>query len=223
VVFILLILSLLAFLLFTNKSHREVRHPSLKLVFIWFALPYFLTFFISFWMPMFMDKYIIYTSIAFYLLIAIALDRFVKQNRAAYLITALCVLMMVFTLELKTHKEREIKSMIDEIALHKDSNTAIVICPEWKFLGFVYYYNPSFFKQYKETRSLLESESIFAANVITDSFENKLKDYEQLIYVDEWSSLVDPNNRNIQAFKKEFSKMDIDDSHHGFNVYYFSR
>ena len=57
--------------------------------------------------------------------------------------------------------DRKIKEIVNTISQLKNNNTIVYICPAWIDLEFVYHYNLSYFKEYKQIRRKLNNEYIF--------------------------------------------------------------
>ena len=61
-------------------------------VIIWFVFPFFFMFIISFWIPMFFDRYLIFVSIGYYFLLAVCADNLIRRPGYRIIIPVLLVL-----------------------------------------------------------------------------------------------------------------------------------
>ena len=64
-----------------EKAAQLNSNENLKVVFLWFSIPYLAMFFLSFKYPMFIDRYILYTSVPFFIIISALLYDLYSQDR----------------------------------------------------------------------------------------------------------------------------------------------
>jgi mannosyltransferase len=196
-----------------------------KITFIWFVVPYLFMFLISFKYPMFIDRYILYTSIPFYLCIAIALSFFQINSKYAILAASVFLASMLITIQLNPDNNRRLKEVADLVRSLKTNNTLVLLAPDYAYMGFAYHYNLDYFMKAPETIHLLQSENIFpvfdsnAANSLLDSSTFQSKD---CIYIQAGTEFVDPENAIFNSLSSRYKHNKMTHVFEIYNIYYFS-
>lgn len=145
VVACLLVLLLGSVFYFVRTKTQPVKVTT-KIVITWFLIPFLLMFVLSFWIPMFIDRYLIFLTIPFYLLIAIAGNSLVKNPKMVALIQGVVVLLFLVTSKPNLDNQRPVKEVMNKIAELKTANTAVYFCPQHFIYNYAYYYNLSLFE-----------------------------------------------------------------------------
>jgi type III secretory pathway component EscV len=112
---------------------KDFKHISIasKLVVAWFIFPFFTMFIVSFWIPMFIGRYLIFLSLGYYLLLALSSIYLVKSKRYQFVIPGILLILFVFTVKLNIGNKRHVKEIIAKIEELKDSNTVVLVCPQF--------------------------------------------------------------------------------------------
>lgn len=197
VIFLLLLLTGAGLYLIKKKA-KEVSVQT-KVILIWFIVPYLLMFVVSFVVPMFLYRYLIYISFAYYFLIAVALSYLIRNQLYLAISSGLLVIMMIFTCNYKAGNDRNDKEIILKIKEINGENTSVLLCPHWHFLLFSYHYNEDMFRDYKHVNERLENEGIYPLYRISSDIEKELNESDTIIFYDAWASLVDPD-MTIKAY-----------------------
>ena len=177
---------------------------SFKIILTWFLVPYFTMFLISFKFPVFIDRYILYTSIPFYLLIASLINYLFEKENYKNIAIVFFTGSLIFTVELNPDNYRRSKEVADKIKKMKNENTIVFIAPDFADLGFAYYYNIVYFKDYTNTRRFLNKENIYPIGTKDDAehiLENRNDD---VIYLQAGSEFNDPKNLIYNYFTKKY-------------------
>ena len=110
------------------------------------------------WIPVFQDRYISFTIIGVFLLCAIALEQQPKSLKIPS--SALLIVSMALLVNYQPTNKQWVPEMVEIIKKEKTENTKVYIYPSWSLQCFSYHYNLEYFKDYKQTRSLLADENI---------------------------------------------------------------
>lgn len=219
--YITVILFIAAILLSAKRYSFEAIH----LVFIWFLVPYVAMFFLSFKTPMFIDRYLSFTSPAIYLLLAYCIAALPKKISYGF---GAAILTLAF-LQRPLHPERPIRPDIimnafKEIHTQKD---VTVWSPGYTDLPFTYYYDRAIFSnamyhlsdtlgqrmiaeegytQYKEgLRRELARNLIFVANQ-PSHFAFNLDTVKSVVFLDAYSEYIYPNNGIKEELLRRFGE-----------------
>lgn len=181
---------------FTNESRL--------LILLWFAVPYLLMFAVSFKVPMFIDRYILYTSIPFYLLIAIAFVHFLDHPVFQAVAAGLFLAVMAKTIDLNPDNDRRMKEWIATVKSMKQSGTLVLLSPHYADMGFTYHYNIEYFRDYRNMRNLLSKENIYPIGTAAAAEELLKKNTGDCIYLEAGNEFVDPENRIYKTIAAQY-------------------
>lgn len=219
VIFLLILIGgLFTFLI---RTHKEALKTQYKVVAIWFLVPYFLMFFISFYIPMFLYRYLVFLSFGYYFLIAISLETIIRKALFFYIISILLVVMMSFTCNFKVGNSRPDKIIVDKIKESKGENTSVVVCPKWHFLLFSYHYDIDMFKDYSHIFSRLEKEKVYPVYKLSDEIKEQINKSDTIIFLDAWASLTDPEMSLKSYLDNNFNLIREPDVYDGTTVSYY--
>jgi len=220
----LLLITLISFIIRRRQINDNFLYS--KVILIWFFIPYLLIFFISIYaVPMFLAKYLIFISIAYYLILAVAINYLFRWKKIFYVMSIIAILLMMVTTNPKASPhDRKIKEVVNIISQLKNNNTIVYICPPWIDLEFVYHYNLSYFREYKQTRRKLNNDNIFPINNALEINNSLISKYDHVIYLDGGSKYVDKENTIYKMLFSNFNKVDVyeDKSYMGYKIYSFS-
>jgi mannosyltransferase len=191
-----------------------------KIILIWFVIPYFLMFIISFKLPMFIDRYILYTSIPFYLLIAVMLNYLFEKKSYRNIAILLVIACLIYTVNLNPDNNRRLKEAVEKVKELKKENDIVIISPDYADLGFTYYYNISYFKDYDNIKKLLNNESIYPANKAQEVEKILSEKKADVVYLQAGNEFVDPDNL---VYKKLESRFSHREQFLVYRIYYINR
>lgn len=208
---LLAVLTIATSMLLKNR-HLLVRlkemlpNNNLKIVFLWFLIPYTLMFLLSFKLPMFIDRYILFTSVPFYIFLAALLFLISENETPRYLLYGALILSLAFTVQLNPDNKRRLKDATTEIKKIKKIGSPVLIAPEYTDLGFAYHYDLNYFKDHKNLRNLLANDDIFPVNS-AEMATNILAEYPtECIFLQADTKFSDPNDLILQAISKKYRK-----------------
>jgi mannosyltransferase len=222
VVFLLLLASA-GIKYFISADRRKGIPVTLQVVLAWFLFPYFLMFLVSWKVPMFLDRYMIFISPAYYLLVSVFLVYLFPSRKLFYIVATAAVLLMVIWFNPNEDNKRRLGEAVSKIKELKQDKTVVLICPEWLDLGFMYHYDPQIFCQYRTTRTLLASHMIFPLNHPEEIDTNLFRNASNVIYFEEWATMVDKDNMIYQDLSRRFRKQEVFRFYENYRVYNFTR
>ncbi|MBM3419285.1 MAG: hypothetical protein FJY17_10255 [Bacteroidetes bacterium] len=208
-----------------KKKYEISKSANHGLIVFWFVFIFCFMFVVSFWIPMFIDRYLMTAAIAFPLVVAIAADYIIKKHRFKFIIPIAITLLFASTVKADLSNGRDVKETVSKIKKLKTSSTIVYLCPDYFDLNFVYYYNMQYFKGYDEKKiknkihKYLNSENIFPISSYNQIDTNLIKNIDKIIYLDAAADFCYPEN-NIKnkldlnyRLKNEYKFYEI------FNVY----
>lgn len=193
----LLLAALVKLLIFAKQ--QEVHRPVVY-VCTWFILPFFGMFLLSYSVPMYLDRYLIYVTPAFYLLLAVSLSFLLPGKKAFYAGSILLVAGFLCSASLNPGKKRAVRETVDFVKSRKDPGTLVLICPPEFMTTFAYYYQRDYFQQvesgseYNRLIRLLEKDHVYFIQAMSPALLQKASHYKRIIYLDAAADFTFPNN-----------------------------
>lgn len=201
-VIVILISALLKYIINYKKEQKNIYYG---FVIFCFAFIFFFMFGISYWMPMFLDRYLMPASIAFIFTLVISMDYLIRKPKLNHIIPLIISLLFIITIKPNITNKRNVKETVEKTKEIKNENTLVIICPSTFILNFSYYYNINIFKDYNtneiysNANKALSSENIYGINNIK---EIDFKKWNSIVFLDAAANFSYPDN-NI---KKELDK-----------------
>lgn len=217
------IIAILVFALFKYVANfkNELKNIYSGFIVFWFVFIFFFMFSVSFWIPMFMDRYLMPAAIAFPLLVGICADYLIKTSKYKLVMPLVVSLLFIITVKPNISNKRNVKETVEKIKELKTSNTIVYFCPNWFELNFAYYYNIEYFKDYDDVNiknkiyQYLQSENIFPITSSNQIDTNVTKYADKIIYLDAGAELSYPNNNILKEldlnyqFKNEYKFYEV--------------
>ena len=215
--FYILTASILAFgvRVFRNKTFDISYLKEIFILLFCFLFPYLSMFVLSFSSPCFLERYLLFNSIALYLFIGVAIGKFLNpfdylQIIALSAITIFAYKNMFFNS--KTFYHREIKSAVNKCITYKDAQTIIFIHPAWNVSAFAYYYNLKYFNDIKSDEiKILEPENIYGVysfDEATQILEKSKSQFQTVIYYTDGTNFESPFNKIPLDTSRNFIRID---------------
>jgi len=189
-----------------KQTFKEITFRKALFVFLCFFVPYTFMFLLSFKAPMFIERYVIYTSVFFYIFLAalLCVPAFNRWLRVFFMLIFLTG--MALTYNPKPDNNRDIEAAIDFIKTNKSVNTLVLVSPDYFYPTFSYHYNRTFFKDYKNTLPLLNNDNVFPvltrADVIKVLLQHKP---HNLIYFNASLAYVDPDGKILELLAQHYT------------------
>jgi mannosyltransferase len=204
---------------------KEVKKIYTGFIIFWFGFIFIFMFGISYWIPMFMDRYLMPASIAFPLLVGIGADYSIQKSKYKFIIPIAVILLYVVTVRPNNSNKREVKEMILKIKELKTSNTIVYFCPDWFKMNFVYYYNVNYFKAHDDDsmgnriNQYLQLENIYPISNYNQIDTKLIKSADKFIYLDAAADFHSPNNNIRKKLELSYKLKSEYKFHEIFNVY----
>jgi mannosyltransferase len=216
---VILIISLVKSILNKKKEQKNIYN---QLVVTWFVFVFFFMFSISYLIPMFMDRYLMPSAIAFSLVIGISLDYIIRIQKIRYLIPVIITLLFVITVKPNITNKRNVEETVEKIKSIKNSSTLVLLCPSHFVLNFIYYYDREVFMDYSDQdiysniENKLSLENIYNVNNIK---EVDIEKSNHIIYLDAASMFSYPDNNILNTLNLNYKLVGEYKFYEIFNVY----
>jgi len=208
------------FLIKKNPSGHFIEKDKQKpvlLVFLWFFLPYSIMFIASFKAPMFIERYIVFTSVFYYLAIAsfICLSKTNKILKASLILIFLAG--VIISYNIKPYNNRDISKAVSFTKDNKTDSTLVFVCPDYDYIAFTYHYNSVFFNNYNQTKDLLAKDNVFPVSSKAEVMKIlSQKRCNQVVYFQSISQFVDHKDEIYSFLSHQF---DIKEKKSFFEIY----
>ncbi len=192
---------------------KGVKVPSKNVIIIlWFLLPFSIMFLVSlkylpFNIPMFLERYMIHTSIPIFILVALALHYAATTIQIRWVQYSIYLVFFIFMIK-SMHKPEDFNKMPGVVAKlneYKMPNTLVCLAPEYYILNLCYNYDRSYFEDVddidpmgKLSQKLAKNNIVAAYNyngIKKEAFSGK----NRVIYVDIAAKFLYPDNHIVDS------------------------
>ena len=223
---ILLVVTLIKYIITRKKIEVNIYT---KFILVWFIIPFIAMFLISYKVPMFLDRYLIFITPAFYILIALSLNFLFTSQKIYHTLSVIVIILFAITTTVNPFKKRLIDNSIHFIAKNKTPHTLVLVCPFDYITTFAYSYNRSYFKninqdgEYASLDNQLKSEHIYFVNDIDFAADIVLHQFDTIIYLDAGADFAMPNNNIKKVLSTHFTELDNRYRDNFFKIYTFKK
>lgn len=196
-----------------------------KLLFVWFIVSFFGMFVISFKIPMYLDRYLIYGSFSYILLLVYAIGYVFPTIKGQVIASAILVVLFGVTFSLYSPTKRNAPLISEEIIKARANGYSVILCPKENVTNFVYYYNVNYFKLvdakplYQRMFQKLSNENIFPVWHISEV----KKASDKWLFVDVAASLTLPNNGVFDSLQAHYTLIKEEKLDEVTKAYYFQK
>jgi len=210
---------IVSLILWTIKDKKV--NSATKPVLLVFPGLFIAMFFVSYWIPMFIDRYLISCSIGLILIIAISIGILTENKKLKFIIPVMALGLYLPGFSLNPKNNEDIDKAAEYIKSVKDSKTVVIICPPWSKNGFTYYYNRSFFQAYKNMDKMLENDNILPVYNYNNIDTNLINNANKVLFFDNWADIVDPDKTIFNGISKKMNLADTKSFYKILKVYVF--
>lgn len=193
------------------------------LIFLWWFVPYTIMFLVSFKIPMFTNRYILFNTIGLYLFAGFAIAYLFQRIKFLVPVAGLVLLVVMYTkMYTGDFAPRGVKETAEFVRTKADPQSTVVIYAHWSDLGFMYYYNQEIFKSVYQYEKLLDENKIYRAWGLDDAkiFVEEKKP-ERIIFYQNNTGDIDPENKVFNYFDSVYTRTDSVPFHGGMVVSIF--
>lgn len=187
------------------KKGAEKKFIILTLV-AWIAVPVTLDLVASLKTPVFLDRYLLYSSLGFYLLLGyfifdLPIKAYVKSIGAGIL-----VLVFLFTLNVNITKDEDWRGAIAHLKEVRENNELVVCCAWYTNIAFTYYYAP-YSHPYWAAAEELHKENIQFTNTLDSETFNSFRLSDKVYVVLGHFEDADPDGTVIKTIEKQYKRV----------------
>lgn len=208
--FLLYVLAILLIIVISRKElvwklKDHLIKQKVRFVAALFCVPYLGMFvFSKLVQPVFLDRYLLFTSIPLYILSAILIFSVLPERRSNW------VFLAIIALSINTHwipqNNREPNMMVKHIIEKRKPADPIVICPPYYDLTFLYHFDRGIFSDYKSKNQALTKNYIYPIYSFFDF--KQTEEFENIFLVDANYDFAIPGNTVKADFASHYQLID---------------
>jgi len=185
-------------------ARGRMRHMAIPL--LWCGLPLIGMFIVSFLFPIYLDRYLFFASIGFYLLVALAAAVLIPNKKLGWMVPLGCVLGMAITFFPWKSNRLHPSQVVAQVEEWKVGPTAVIRQPAWYDLTYAWASDPALFQGAAPVEMAMRAHEIFP---ITGSKMPLLDTATTtVIHIDAWAALTDPGHNILNRLRSRFLQVD---------------
>ena len=222
---LLLLLFITGIITFSYNRFTGIRILAKQYIVFSFLIPFVLIFLISFKIPMFHDRYLIFITIGYYFIIGITIEYLFQNRIAKYSISSVFLMAIILTTNPNISNKRNVRETVEKIKQLENKNTLILISPNYFSLNFAYYYDIEMFKNihtkdiYKNINTNLNQKNIYTISHIKDV---NYKDWKHIVFLDADANFSYPNNNILTTLNKNYKLTNTSEFYEVFKIYEYN-
>ena len=131
-----------------KKSWRTLP-KELLILFVWWFVPFTIMFLVSFKIPVFITRYLLFNAIGMYLFVAAAIVCLFNRHKILVPVAGLVVIALTVNrmrILPDYFANREVENAVRFVQTHQHPENTVFIYPYWDNVGFAYYFDRSIFQ-----------------------------------------------------------------------------
>jgi mannosyltransferase len=166
-----------------------------------FAIAFIGMFFLSYKLPMYLDRYLIFALPFLYYILSITVDSFFFKKTIKYLSSLILVTLFLVTVNIFSDKKRDITAVVNHIKSLKTPEILLIICPKDFAPTFAYHYNLRDFKNSKGIDPLsrlcknFSNQNIVFVNHYSEISHIEENKFNKVLYLDAEANFAMPENK----------------------------
>lgn len=145
---------------------RLNEHKAFSLLILWFVVPFFTIYFVSFAIPMMIPRYLMFLSTALLLLVSAVCFLLPVDRKLQYGIAATLLALFVFTWKPDVFNKRPSAEVVAHTLKIRKENEQVIIHPKMYVLDFAYHYDRELFRTPFSSDVHHKMDSLFEARNI---------------------------------------------------------
>lgn len=182
------------------------RGSSMAIGLLWCGLPLIGMFLISFFFPMYIDRYLLFASIGFYLVMAQAAQVDLGGSIPRWLVSAVCVLAMAVTFAPWKDTGAHPSKVVAQVRAWRTEHSAVIIQPGWYDLTYAWAVDPQLFRGAAPLDMALAEKGIYP--VLGSQAPNLDTGVTTVVHIDAWAALTDPGLSVLHELHAQYTLTD---------------
>ncbi len=193
-------------LITTAFARGRMRNMRMSIPLLWCGLPLIGMFLVSYLFPIYLDRYLLFASIGFYLLVAQAAAVLIPNKKLGWVLPLGCVVAMAVTFLPWKSNGLHPSQVVAQVDKWKDGPTAVIIQPAWYDLTYAWASDPALFQGAAPLEMALRAHDLFP---IAGSDMPPLDSATTtVIHIDAWAALTDPGRNVLNEIRARFLQVD---------------
>lgn len=187
-------------------ARRRGPDPRLGMPLAWTAIPLLGMFLVSFQYPVYLDRYLLFASTGFYLLVAGAAGFVPGPQRIRQLVSAACVIAMAVTSKPWADNGHRPSQVAAQVEAWREGRTAVLIQPAWYHITYGWALDPTLFTGVAPMDMALRERLVFP--IVGHELPVLDSSIATVVHIDAWMSLTDPEHALLQELRSRFVQVD---------------
>lgn len=194
------------FLMLIVVALIQRRASTMAIGLLWCGLPLTGMFLVSFFVPIYLDGYLLFASIGFYLVVGMAGQFNLRENVPQWLVPAGCVVAMALTFSPWKDTGAHPSKVVAQVRAWRTGHSAVVIQPAWYDLTYAWGLDPQLFRGAAPLDLALSEKGIFAVlGSRTPALDTVI---DTVVHIDSKAKLTDPQLSVLRELRAHYSLID---------------
>ncbi|MBE0648981.1 MAG: glycosyltransferase family 39 protein [Bacteroidales bacterium] len=221
-VILVLLLGLGRYVFLRLKGNAIPDRPTQFLI-LWFLLPTLLTFVLSFFLPVFYEKYLVFIAPAIYILACKSVEFIVHKKSVRIGILLVLITGFAVTSTPKPYYSRSVTSMVNDLKVLRNPNDPIVIIPGYYDKTFLYHYDREGFKKYLKVDETEQNNNLLPVYDPTTIFASDLLGCNKVFLIEAGSQYMDPSGLLFRQLNAHFDSIQTVEYSEVLKLYLFQK
>lgn len=178
----------------------------MRMALLWCGVPLVGMFLVSFAVPVYLDRYLLFASIGWYLLVAQAVAGLLPQAKGRRLLAGAAVAGMAASFAPWRPPSTDPGGVVRQVEAWRRGRTAVIVQPGWYGITYAWYLDRRLFRERTPIDQLLRARDVFPL-ASPDQLQPDPA-WDTVVLVDAWAGLTDPEGRTERTVRSRWSFVD---------------
>ncbi len=188
-------------------ARTGMRNTGIRIGLLWTFLPLIGMFLISYRVPIFLDRYLVYAAPGFCLLVAMSLAHVIREGLWQWVPTALVLGGMAFTFTPWKEGELHPSRVVAQVQQWRGERGAVLLTPPFYAPTFAWHLDKELFRDPEILEAGLDHDEVFPTGP-HDQVPKDTSEFRTVVLVDAWSALTDPDQLTKKALRAQWPTVD---------------
>ncbi|MBL7110699.1 MAG: glycosyltransferase family 39 protein [Bacteroidales bacterium] len=207
IVIIILIIGLCKYVFLRFKGTISIDKAT-WFVLMWFILPTSIIFIISFSLPVFYEKYLVFLAPALYLLVSRAILFITKKDPIRLGLFIILISGFIITSTPRPYYSRSVTLLSNDLKSLRNNRDPVLITPGYYDKTLIYYYNRNWFKDHQNFDQLLQKHLFIPVYNPASTLSMEFVDKTQVFLVEAGSQYLDPTGIVLENLMLQFDSVE---------------
>jgi len=208
IVISILLTGLFTFLFLYFQKKEMIDRSTLFLVY-WFLIPTLSVFLISFFLPLFYEKYLVFISPSIYLLVACSVCYLCKNRLLRWSVLIVLIAVFLISSTPRPYYSKSVSALANDLKSIRSTSNPVFITPGHFDKTLIYHYHRGWFSNFDLFPETLAKNNFISVYAPEEIDPESLNQFSKVFLIEAGSQYIDPSGSIISQIQQVFDSTQV--------------